>query len=286
MEYVTSRGFPLTESGEEFAASLWFNLWRTRLWPYRELVAGDVLYWYESPTKCITWKSRVMNVHRFAYADKGSVQSKLQRGFGGFNPDDPYFVGAPDQGYCLAWKATPLQKLSLPKPDDLRFPRQGWLRVDAAIAREWLCEPMPVDDTTLDGIASKGTLLERLHQLNAAMGEVCPKRVRSIVSRTVRRDTRLVRALKEAAGFRCQFPGCGATIRKEDGGFYIEVAHVKPVREGGQSALGNLVVLCPNHHKEFDYGALEIVEQTVECLCGRLNGDGFEIRLPEAGSIG
>ena len=67
---------------------------------------------------------------------------------------------------------------------------------------------------------------------------------------------------------------------KKDGGFYIEVAHVQPVEKGGTSVLGNVVVLCPNHHKEFDYGDLQVIEQTEELLHGKLNGIEFRIALP------
>jgi predicted restriction endonuclease len=97
---------------------------------------------------------------------------------------------------------------------------------------------------------------------------------------TVRNDTELVQALKELCEFRCQFPGCGKQIRKKDGSFYIEVAHVKPVAKGGTGILGNVVVLCPNHHKEFDYGDLQFIEQTEELLHGKLNGVEFRISLP------
>lgn len=51
-----------------------------------------------------------------------------------------------------------------------------------------------------------------------------------------------------------------------------------PVAKGGQSVLGNLVVLCPNHHKEFDL--LEIVEQSAAKLIGTLYGSGFKIAFP------
>lgn len=280
MEYVTSRGFALPESAEEFADSFWFNLWHIKLWPYRELVVGDLLYWYESPSKRIVWKSRITDLDRFPYDNKDAARDRLISRFGDFDPAQPYFVEAPEQGYCFVWKVMPLQRINLPKPGDLRFPRQGWLRVDDEIAIKWLSQSAPVDDATLDEIVPKGTLIERLHQLNAAMAEVSPKRVRSIVSQTLRRDTQLVKSLKELCEFGCQFPSCGVRIPKRDGGFYIEVAHIRPLREGGRSVLGNLLVLCPNHHKEFDYGNLEIVEQTVECIRGKLNDKEFEIRLP------
>jgi predicted restriction endonuclease len=175
--------------------------------------------------------------------------------------------------------------MSLPKPGGFRFPQQGWLRVDDDVASRWLNQPGVADDVTLDDIAPSGTLLERINQLNDVLANVSRERVRSVVERTVRHDTQLVKALKELCEFRCQFPGCEVRIPKRDGGFYIEVAHIQAVSEGGSSTVGNLLVLCPNHHKEFDYGDLEIVEQTADVICGKLNGKEFEIRLPGADAI-
>lgn len=285
MEHITSRGFTLPKSADEFADRFWFNLWRINLWPYRELIVGDILYWYESPSKCIVWKSRVVDVDRFFYDSREAVQKRLRGRFGDFDTTQPYFVESPEEGYCLAWKVAPLQRVSLPKPDTLRFPGQGWLRVDQDIASRWLNQPGVADDVTLDDIVPSGTPFERINLLNVAMAGVSPERVRSVVVRTVRRDTRLVKAIKELCEFRCQFPGCGVRIPKRDGGFYIEVAHIQAVREGGRSIIGNLLVLCPNHHKEFDYGDLEIVEQTVNTIRGKLNGKAFEIQLPGADAI-
>lgn len=283
MEHITSRGFSLPESPEELADRFWLNLWHYRLWPYRELVPGDVLYWYESPNKRISWKTRVSEVDRFPYHSKDDAADRLQSRFGTFDHHQPYWVGAPKQGVCLAWKVIPLQRLDLPKPEGLRFPQQGWLRVQDDVVRCWLSQLQPVDTATLDEAApDKETLLERLRALNEAMVEVSPERVRSLVSQTLRRDTRLVNTLKELCQFRCQFPGCGVRIPRRDGTFYIEVAHIQPLSGGGRSVLGNLLVLCPNHHKEFDYGHPKILEQTWDSVRGTLNGRDFEISLPGA----
>lgn len=284
MDYITSRGFTLPESADEFASRFWFNLWRINLWPYRELVIGDILYWYESSSRCIVWKSRAVDVDRFSYDSKRILQDRLEARFGNFDTDQPYFIESPEQGYCLVWKVTPLLRVSLPKPDNLQFPRQGWLRVDKDIASMWLNQRVVTDDVMLDDIVPSGTLVERINQLNVAMAEVSPERVLSVVERTVRGDTQLVKALKELCEFRCQFPGCKVRIPKRDGGFYIEVAHIQATSKGGRSTIGNLLVLCPNHHTEFDYGNLEIAEQTVDTIRGELNGKEFEIQLP-GGSI-
>ena len=280
MEYITSRRFTLPESADEFAAHFWFNLWRIKLWPYQELLPGDILYWYESPSRCIVWKSRVVEVERFPYDNREELRIRLEARFGKFNTTQPYFTKSPKQGYCLAWRVIPIQKMRLPKPADLRFPGQGWLRVDNEIASKWLNQAEVTDDVVLDDLLPQGPLLTRIRQLNLAMADISPKRVRLVVERTVRRDTQLVKALKELCEFRCQFPGCGVRIPKRDGGFYIEVAHIRPVSQGGRSVLGNLLVLCPNHHKEFDYGDLRIIEQTVDRIRGTLNGKPFDIRLP------
>jgi hypothetical protein len=141
----------------------------------------------------------------------------------------------------------------------------------------------PTEDTVadiigpiLDDIAPDGNL----KALNEKLANETPEKIEAIVNRTVRRDTKLIQALKQACEFRCQFPNCGIRIPKKDGGFYIEVAHIKPVRSGGPSVLGNLLVLCPNHHKEFDFGRVEIIEQTPETLRATLNGKEFKIALP------
>jgi len=37
--------------------------------------------------------------------------------------------------------------------------------------------------------------------------------------------------------------------------------------------------LCPNHHKEFDYGDLKIIQHTKELIIFRLNGSEYNISL-------
>lgn len=39
-----------------------------------------------------------------------------------------------------------------------------------------------------------------------------------------------------------------------------EFHHIIPVRDGGESTFNNLILLCPNHHKEADLGILSIDE--------------------------
>jgi hypothetical protein len=126
---------------------------------------------------------------------------------------------------------------------------------------------------------TKQTLLTSLVELNKRMQKIKPEKRLKEVELTLRNDRQIVTLLKKAANYKCQFPGCNAEIKTKAGFNYVEVAHVTAVNNGGQSVLGNLLVVCPNHHKEFDYGDLRILVQTLHRLSGSLNGKDFQIEL-------
>lgn len=137
MTYITSRGFYLPVSAEGLREAYYFNMWQKRLWPYKELITGDELLWYETPSGRLVWKSRVVEVERFAYSRKDEVRNNLVSRFGALDEDQPYFRDAPKQGYCVAYKVEPLERLDIPKPEGVRFPMSGWLR-DASTIAAWL----------------------------------------------------------------------------------------------------------------------------------------------------
>lgn len=137
MEYITSRRFLLPDTADAMANTFWFNMWLTRQWPYRELDSGNVLYWYQSPTKQLTWKSHVTEVDRFPYDNKVEAERVMRDRFGDFDTEQPYFVDAPEHGYCIAWKVLSLEQLDVTRPEGFRMPMLGWLRVDTVIAEKW-----------------------------------------------------------------------------------------------------------------------------------------------------
>jgi hypothetical protein len=140
-------------------------------------------------------------------------------------------------------------------------------------------KPEEVGERTLDDVAPTGNLIERLREANQRMSDEPAERVEATVTRTIRGDSEIVRALKEFYDFRCQI--CQHRIRKKGGGYYVEVHHVKAVAQRGRSVLGNLLILCPNHHKEFEHGELEVIEQTQVLLLCRLNGKEYKVTFPE-----
>ena len=59
-------------------------------------------------------------------------------------------------------------------------------------------------------------------------------------------------ALLRAKG-ECEF--CGEKgFQMQNGRIYIETHHVVPLHDGGNDSVGNVAVLCPNHHREAHHG--------------------------------
>jgi len=82
------------------------------------------------------------------------------------------------------------------------------------------------------------------------------------------RDTALARWLKHLYSFECQI--CRTTIDLPNGGRYAEVHHIRPLGapHSGLDSLGNMLVLCPNHHAMCDLGAIHLTLRDLHLLPG------------------
>jgi hypothetical protein len=87
--------------------------------------------------------------------------------------------------------------------------------------------------------------------------ETTPRRFRTVVDR-INRDAGLVTDLKSLYDDRCQL--CSARLASSDGTGYSEVHHLQPLGapHDGVDAVGNMLVLCPNHHADFDNGVVRV----------------------------
>ncbi|MDR3050069.1 MAG: HNH endonuclease [Elusimicrobiota bacterium] len=83
--------------------------------------------------------------------------------------------------------------------------------------------------------------------------------------------------IKIIRGIKCQI--CKESILKKDGSKYVESAHITPKAEGGSETLDNILVLCPNHHKEFDLGDTEILYRDKNLIKFTLNQIKYSINL-------
>lgn len=70
--------------------------------------------------------------------------------------------------------------------------------------------------------------------------------------------------LKNAVGLRCEVPDCG-TQRS------LHVHHITPRSEGGGNELGNLIVVCRNHHADCENGSFNRTQQRE-----MIRGDRFQ----------
>lgn len=100
-------------------------------------------------------------------------------------------------------------------------------------------------------------------------GNAAPPRVTYGITRVVR-DTALSVYLKKKYDYTCSV--CG--VRLVGGaGPYVEAAHIQPLGRphNGPDVVGNIVVLCPNHHAVFDLGGFTINDDlTLTGIDGKL----------------
>jgi hypothetical protein len=123
--------------------------------------------------------------------------------------------------------------------------------IGAAMARDEPAALLAVDQ--LDQMSDRA-LLASVAKFIASE----PAPVRREVVRRIKRNRRLVRDLKRLYKDRCQ--ACDFSFERSGGGRYCEAAHIKPIslREADLDVRDNIVILCPNHHKMLDHGAMSI----------------------------
>jgi len=80
-----------------------------------------------------------------------------------------------------------------------------------------------------------------------------PNKIKCRITRFIR-DTQKSQKLKELYKNHCQI--CNYRIEINESICYSEVHHIWPLHDGGDDDFDNMVVLCPTHHAEFDYGVI------------------------------
>jgi len=124
----------------------------------------------------------------------------------------------------------------------------------------------------IDPLVNRMTRKE-LEEAIASRTSSAPPRVRTAIVRQLARDRKIVVDLKRLYGGRCQC--CGFTFKQANGDPYSEVAHLRAVasREADLDTKDNLLVLCANHHRMLDYGAIQIeYDAAADKLLLRKNG--------------
>lgn len=139
-------------------------------------------------------------------------------------------------------------------------------------------EPSIVDEIEQTEIAnhlkdkSKSDLIDELkNSENSSSVKV------TVNHKSYKRNNKIVALIKILRDFKCQI--CGQFILKRDGSKYIEAAHIVPKHKQGNENPENIILLCPNHHKEFDLGNCEIIKHTDDEIEFNLNGNQHLLSL-------
>ena len=119
---------------------------------------------------------------------------------------------------------------------------------------------------------SKQEIINELQSL----GPQTPVRV-TFRGKSYKRDNKTILDIKKLRGKKCQI--CGHYILQKDGGKYVEAAHITSKSEKGVERPHNILILCPNHHKEFDKGDRKIIAHDNDKIIFELNGKKHKIDL-------
>jgi 5-methylcytosine-specific restriction enzyme A len=92
-----------------------------------------------------------------------------------------------------------------------------------------------------------------------------------------KRDNVAIAKIKYVRDSKCQL--CGVSILKKNGDYYIEAAHIRPKKEKGKEMLSNILLLCPNHHKEFDLGNRVEILHTDSLYKFKINENEYEVKF-------
>jgi 5-methylcytosine-specific restriction enzyme A len=95
-----------------------------------------------------------------------------------------------------------------------------------------------------------------------------------------KRNTQIVKQLKQLYGNKCQLTGEAFTFEKKNGDLYSEVHHLIPLGEAGSDNYANMVVISPLIHRMLHYATVSPIDLSQiknNELPITINGKGFTI---------
>ena len=105
--------------------------------------------------------------------------------------------------------------------------------------------------------------------------------VKAVISRQIERG-KISNAVKRLYDYKCKvcetLGQAPYSFKKANGEYYVETHHIIPVANLTQGSLGisNLITVCANHHRQFHYGDIRIIENAADFLT--ISVDGQTVR--------
>ena len=140
------------------------------------------------------------------------------------------------------------------------------LNLEIAVSPESFSDDIATQ-TVENVLPSRLSKEERFEHLKELVKKALQDKFRDYIEvngKRIKRKTILVAFVKERDDYKCK--ACGFTFKKKDGENYVEVAHIKPLSEGGPDDPENMVALCPNCHKKLDVGNEKARNEVLEAL--------------------
>lgn len=119
---------------------------------------------------------------------------------------------------------------------------------------------------------TKKQIMEELKNISGQEQETI-----TVSGKRYKRSNKIIALLKKIRDYKCQI--CETAIPRRNNPPYVEAAHIVPKSSGGPETPDNILILCPNHHKEFDLGVRVInshLEYSIEFV---LNGNKYILDL-------
>lgn len=150
---------------------------------------------------------------------------------------------------------------------------KGSLRIDSTIVDyQPLTEqlPLPFGAAPLpppDHLVAR--LVTRLRELDIENQANPPLQLEALAKK-YERDPELTKIIKLLRGGKCQL--CGFSFKTKSGDDYVECHHLEHLADSGLDISLNILVLCANHHRQFHYGNVELLDRSSEKIEIRLDG--------------
>lgn len=128
-------------------------------------------------------------------------------------------------------------------------------------------------------IEEESDALSVLKLVNSQYAEAAPEKRNKTIQSYLDRGVSVTNALKSLLGAKCQV--CGwAGFKKKSGESYIEAHHITQLSEAKKGSLctDNVVLLCPNCHREMHYGHDFTVSESADYIEINLSNSNARIR--------